>query len=263
MEKFFSGLKGSLKSLSPFKAWYSQSNSQRHKLSLTFSVRLTGNLLLSRNISLPGATDPDMKHNIRMWKLSGKRRQLCRAHDSQGNPIYPAEKPPHLPGCLCVTQPPAAVRPVCKLSLIRRRTGHGGVWVLPLFRGQKEGKDEGGNVQLREPPYKGLDQATQHLGQGSQGWGTRFLVLMPWKWTLQWAPGSTCPLSSEEYSNNRVYYLWRVYYIQNTELISTVWNYLPPPPQLPSFEVITPRPSSLDEETEELKAYITRLRKYS
>lgn len=202
-----------------------------------------------------------MKHNTRVWKLSGRRRRLRRAHDSQGNPIHPAEKPPHLRGRLCVTQPPAAVRPVCKLSLMRRRMGHGGVWILPLFRGQKERKDEGcnsGNL-----PTRGWDQATQHLEWGPQGWGTHFLVLMPWKWTLQWVPGSTCPLSSEEYSNNRVYYLWRVYYIQNTELISTVWNYLPPPPQLPSFEVITPRPSSLDEETEELKAYITRLRKYS
>lgn len=85
---------------------------------------------------------------------------------------------------------------------------------------------------------------------------------MSGKWTLQLVPSATCPLSSEEYSNNRVYYLWGAYYIQNTELI-TLWNYLPPPSQLPSFEVITPCPSSLDEEIEELKASITCLRKYS
>lgn len=138
----------------------------------------------------------------------------------------------------------AALRPVCKLSLIRRCTGHGGVWILHLFRGYKEGRSEEGSYQLRELPHVGRDQATQSTGV----WGSKRAARRCCKPHGMWntfsgfklVPSSMCPLSSEERSHNNVYCLWRAYHIRNTELISTFWNYLPPPSQLPSFEVSLP-----------------------
>lgn len=68
---------------------------------------------------------------------------------------------PYLHVCLHLTELLAALRPVCKLSLIRRCTGHGGVWILHLFRGYKEGRSEEGSYHLRKLPHVGRDQATQ------------------------------------------------------------------------------------------------------
>lgn len=152
-----------------------------------------------------------------------------------------------------MTEIPSAAKPVCKLSLIGRCTSHAGVWILGLFRGYKEGRYAGSKDPLRKLPKwagTGFHRAPRHADRkgssgdtiGLEGWGTHFLVLMSWRRTLTLLLSSRCPLSAKERGNNSVHhYLRGTYYVGNTELIiSTFWNYLPLPCQLPGFEVSLP-----------------------
>lgn len=148
-----------------FKAIPGGMDSYSHILSKIYQIYLNSSTLKKH-----WATDPDMKYYSCARKLSGRRWGSAGPWVPKRNQYILLRHHPYLRVRSPVTKILSAVKPVCKVSLIRRYTGHRGAGILRWFRGCKEGRYEGSNYELGKPPHTGRDQVTQStVMQGPKG----------------------------------------------------------------------------------------------